>query len=411
MSPLTTLLRALRRGVVLAAARLPRLSWLLVSVLALCSSAWLTAAQAATPLAIQVSGRQLVNGLGTVVQLRGVNYSGYEFAAVQGWSTADPSGAQAGVAGGPDLNALKAWKANALRVPLNAASWLGYRCVDTDGVTHNPDPGGNYRASVQSLVSRANAAGLYVILDLHWTAPGAYCPLLQTQMADADHALSFWASVARLFKANPAVVFELYNEPFFNFDFEGDPWAAMMKGTSGQFSGFPATSGSGHWVNVQRPWKAASYQAMINVVRATGARNVVLVGGMQYAQDLSGWLANRPTDPLNQMGAAWHPYRLYQSAWDYPYPNFYPQVFTDALAILNAGIPLVMTEIGGQNTPGTPSCPICDTVTAFADAQGVGVLAWTWDLWGDPENVLIRDAAGTPTDGLGVAFRRWLLAH
>ena len=68
----------------------------------------------------------------------------------------------------------------------------------------------------------------------------------------------------------------------------------------------------------------------MDAVRATGASNVVLIGTMQYAQDLSGWLAYKPNDPLQQMAAAWHPYRLYQSAWDYPYPNFYPQVFTDA---------------------------------------------------------------------------------
>ena len=36
-------------------------------------------------------------------------------------------------------------------------------------------------------MAQANGAGLYVILDLHWSAPGSTCPMLKTQMADADH--------------------------------------------------------------------------------------------------------------------------------------------------------------------------------------------------------------------------------
>ena len=63
-------------------------------------------------------------------------------------------------------------------------------------------------------VNQANTAGLYAILDLHWSAPGNHCPMLQTQMADTDHSLTFWQSIANQFKRNPTVVFKLYNEPF-----------------------------------------------------------------------------------------------------------------------------------------------------------------------------------------------------
>lgn len=364
-----------------------------------------------TGMAIRAIGNRLVDAAGATVQLRGVNYSGFESAAIQGWIPADPSGAQAGQAGGPKMAALASWKTNALRIPLNEASWLGYACTDAAGVAHNPDPGGNYRAAVKALVEQALAARIYVILDLHWTAPGTMCPMLQTQMADADHSLAFWTSVATEYKAYPGVIFELFNEPFADFDFSGDAWAYFMQGAGGSFSGYPATSGSGAWKDVKQPWKIASYQAMLNAVRATGAANVVLVGGLSYSQDLSGWLAHRPVDPLGQMGAAWHPYRKFGTAWDYPYPNFYPQVFTDARSILAAGIPLVMTEVGGQNTAGTAGCPIVTTMAQFADANGASVLGWGWDVWGEPENVLIKDGNGAPTDGYGQALRAWMLGH
>jgi len=361
-----------------------------------------------------VQGNQFVNGSEQVVQLRGVNFSGFEFVAIQGWDPSDPSGAQGGQAYGPNWAAIKSWHANVVRIPLNEASWLDYSCTDTGGVVHNPDPGGNYKSSVETQVSEANAAGLYVILDLHWAAPGTACPMLQTQMADADHSLSFWTSIANQFKNNPSVMFELYNEPFFDFDFSGNSWSYMMQGTSGSFTGYPATGNSGNWQNVQQSWAVASYQQMINTVRATGANNVVLVGTMQYTQDLSSWLAYRPSDPLGQMAATWHAYPTYGTTWgtyDYSQPNFSPQIFTEVQNILAAGIPVIATETGDQDSSGTVGSPLVSTVTAFADKNGVSVVGWAWDVWGDANNVLITDVSGAPTDGYGQFFQSWMVNH
>jgi endoglucanase len=376
----------------------------------------ITAAVSAAPisaakLAIRVEGNRLVDASGKTVQLRGVNFSGFEFVPIGGWSPADPSGGQGGQAYGPKWSAITAWKANAVRIALNETSWLGYSCTDTSGVVHNPDPGSNYQSTIKTQVQQAIAAGLYVILDLHWTAPGNACPMLQTQMADADHSQDFWASIAALYKNTPAVMFELYNEPFFNFDFSGDAWAYMMKGSGGSFSGYPATSNSGAWKDVKTSWAVASYQQMINAVRATGATNVVLVGAVSYTQDLSGWLANRPSDPLSQMAATWHAYPTYGAAYGtaaYAQPNFAPQVYSDAQNILAAGIPLVITETGDRNANGTAGAPLVSNVVTWADAHGASVFGWGWDVWGDADNVLIKDVNGTTSDGYGKVFHDWM---
>ena len=145
----------------------------------------------AAPLSLRVQGSKFIDSAGNVVQLRGVNYSGFEFAAIQGWSGNDPSGGQAGQPGGPKWSALQSWKVNALRIPLNEASWQNRTCTDTSGVVRDADPADNYQAKVREQVAQANAAGMYVILDLHWSAPGNSCPMLQTQMANADHSLAF----------------------------------------------------------------------------------------------------------------------------------------------------------------------------------------------------------------------------
>jgi aryl-phospho-beta-D-glucosidase BglC (GH1 family) len=350
---------------------------------------------------VKVSGNHLVDGSGNTLQLRGVNVSGLEFVAVQGWDPGNPWGNQTGDAT-PNFNAIKNWKANVVRLPLNEASWLGLTCKDATGASRKADPGGNYQATVEKTVSAATAAGLYVILDLHWSAPGTACPLAQNQMADADHSIAFWGSVASKFKSSPNVMFELFNEPYVGGTFE---WSDIMKG--GTMTNY-VTGGSPWQVNTT--WAAAGMQQLLNAVRATGARNVVLVGTANWSQDLSGWVANKPTDPAHQMAAAWHPYPSSTSVGDpqAALPNFGSVAYTWAQEILDAGFPLVISETGDHNANGTVGAPLLANLLPWADARSVSYLGWTWDVWGDSDNVLIKDAAGDPTDGYGVYFKQHL---
>jgi hypothetical protein len=183
----------------------------------------------ASSISVSISGSKLIDAQGNEIQLRGVNVSGLEQTAVLGWSPSNPWGNNTGTPT-PDWDTIKTWGTNVVRLPLNEASWLGLSCVDeggfgsttTNGVktqnkpgtTVKADPGNNYQATVANSVAGATAAGLYVILDLHWAAPGNICPTLQNAMADADHSLTFWTSVASTFKSSPNVIFELFNEPF-----------------------------------------------------------------------------------------------------------------------------------------------------------------------------------------------------
>ncbi len=272
-----------------------------------------TLATPTTASAVSVRGNRLIDSAGNILQLRGVSFSGFEFVAIGGWNPADPSGGQAGQPNGPRWSAVKAWRANTVRFTLNETSWLGLTCVDTDGVSRNGDPGGNYRSAIGTQVQQATAAGLYVILELHWAAPGNTCPMLQTQMANADHSIAFWTSVATTFKDNSAVLFSLYNEPFFfGLSTPTDEWSALMRG--GTLSYYPATSGTSNYKNINTTWTSVGMQALLDAVRATGATNVVLIGGTWFSNDMSNWLANMPRDTLNQIAAAWHPYPPMQRA-------------------------------------------------------------------------------------------------
>ena len=98
----------------------------------------------------------------------------------------------------------------------------------------------------------------------------------QQPMPDADHSPAFWRSVAQTFRATAAVVFDLYNEP------HDVTWAAG------------ATAARYHaaaWI--ARP----ACSSLVEAVRATGARQPVMLGGLGWSSDLSAWLALPPARP------------------------------------------------------------------------------------------------------------------
>ncbi|MGA2552076.1 MAG: glycoside hydrolase family 5 protein [Burkholderiaceae bacterium] len=384
-----------------------------------------TGGAASPALSIRTSGSHLIDASGATVQLRGVDVSGLESVAIQGWDPANPWGGGTGTAT-PNWNTIKTWGANAVRLPLNEASWLGLTCIDEGGIgsvvingvktqdvagaTIQADPGKNYQATVAASVAGATEAGLYVILDLHWTAPGTACPMAQNPMADSDHSVAFWTSLATAFKGDPNVVFELFNEPYLYWiTAPQTDWGVLLAGgTESQY----VTGGTPYTIAVN--WPAAGMQEMVDAVRATKATNVILTSGVNWAQDLSQWLANKPQDPLNQLGAVWHAYPTYGTTFGtaaYIQPNYSPQIWAEVSAILAAGYPVVITEFGDQNSAGTTTAPFASNLLPWADANGVSYLGWTWDVWQNPNNVLITDAAGDPTPGYGTYVKAHYLCR
>jgi hypothetical protein len=380
-----------------------------------------------TALSIKVSGNRLVNQAGAVVQLRGVNVSGLEGVAMQGWDPSDPYGGQY-----PNFTALASWKINAIRVPLNEDSWLGLTTYDwpvapaTVGVARKADPGGNYRATVLKVVNAATAAGLYVILDLHITSPSAVVPGIsgtvptsaqqQAPMADASNSIAFWTSLASTYKAYPNVIFDLFNEPHID-GFTGvtggadaTAWNVLLNGGTGTtfFPGSTVAAGQngGAVTTVTQNWQSAGMQQLLNAVRATGATNVCMVAGLEYALNMSLWTKYVPVDPLKQIAASWHGYAN-------PSNNTQPQIstsFADVQGILAAGYPVVTGETGDYVTP-LSAATWFPVLLPWADANGVSVLAWTWNVWPQPQNVLILTTTGTPNLGEGAVYQKWTVNH
>jgi endoglucanase len=331
---------------------------------------------------LHVSGNKLLNASGQQVILRGVNRSGAEYSCVNGTGIFDGEMDQAAI------NAIKSWGSNVVRLPLNEACWNGESYVSS------AYSGANYQNAIKSEVSLMNASGLVVILDLHWTdgaytGPSAGCSsaeaVCQKPMPDAAQAVPFWSSVASAFKGNDAVIFDLFNEPY-----------ASRADNNNSAEGWQCWETGSPCTGISYP--VAGMQQLVNAVRNAGANNVIMLGGEEYANDLTGWLQYEPTDPDHNLVASWHSYNFNacntQSCW------------TSQVAPVIAAVPVIAGEIGENDCAGTYINPL----TSWLDSQSTGYLAWAWnaDFNCSSGPGLITDyVPGDPTS-FGAAFKAHL---
>jgi endoglucanase len=312
-------------------------------------------------LAIRVAGHELVNATGQPVRLLGVVRSGAEYPCLQGWGLID------GPTGWPAIAAMTSWRINVVRIPLNEDCWLGINGV------HSRYGGARYRAAIRAYIGRLHRVGLYVILDLHWNAPGQEQATGQQPMADLSHAPAFWSSVARTFKADPAVLFDLYNEPY------GISWHCWRYGCT-----LPAG------------WATAGMQALVNAVRSVGARQPIIVTGLRAGNDLSSWLRFRPRDPVNQLAAGVHAYNFLSCAS--------VRCWNQTIAPVARQVPVIATELGEADCTGR----FMDRFMTWADSVDVSYLGWSWNVTGCRAPGLISSWTGAPTR-YGQSLRRHLL--
>src|SRR5438309_4937056 len=200
--------------------------------------------------ALHVQGTQLVDSTGRVVRLRGVNRSGTEYACAQGWGFFD------GPSDSASVQAIVAWKANAVRVPLNETCWLAINGVAP------AYSGANYARAISDYVALLNRAGLVVILDLHWSAAGTAIALGQAPMPDRDHTPQLWREVATAYGSNNRVIFDLFNEPLPDNNADTpEAWRCWRDG--GTCTGMT--------------FQAAGMQELVDTIRSTGATTVIMV--------------------------------------------------------------------------------------------------------------------------------------
>ena len=315
---------------------------------------------------VRVSGNQLVDAGGSPLRLIGVDHSGSESACVDGEGFFDPPSSDT-----PGMiEAMQSWHVNAVRVPLNEDCWLGIN------LPYPQFGGAAYRSAIVDYVNDLNAAGLDVILDLHWSAPGSETALGGAVMADEDHAPSFWLSVASTFKGHQGVVFDLYNEPRYL------PFSCLVHGGC-----------------VAGGFQVAGYDQLIDDVRFTGATNVILVAGTAFAANPRGFRSDLPADPIGQLAISVHVYNFNAAKS--------PKTWNHWLSLVQK-LPFVTGELGEKDCTSN----FINAYMPWADVHGVSYLAWSFNAgatWPCSAPSLITDNNGDPTP-YGAGYQAHLAA-
>jgi hypothetical protein len=339
------------------------------------------------PRGLHVSGDQIADGNGATIVLHGVNRSGSEYKCVQSGSAMFD-----GPADDASVQAITTWPhVNTVRVPLNESCWLG--------INGAPEmlSGDYYKTAIKNYVLRLHKYNLIPILELHWVGPGTTLATRQQPMPDADHAPAFWADVATTFLEDDGVILEPYNEPFPDSNKDSDAaWACWRDGCTANQS---VPSGM-----AAMTYQATGMQAIVDAIRGARSKHIILLGGIQYSNALTQWLAYKPNDPMGQLGAAWHLYNfnacVSATCWDV------------APAAVAAAVPLVATEIGENDCMGVFVSPLMD----WLDGHKSGYLAWSWNAFGactagtaqgrggQPWSLITSYTSGAPNGGYAQTF-------
>jgi endoglucanase len=334
-------------------------------------------------------GNHLVDSRnGEVFVPRGVNWPSFEYACSNGYgysnsasgNTVGPNAAGAAV--------IARWHINMVRLPLNQDCWLG-----DDGLPRFGNASG-YRAAVSRWVRTLNRAGIAVMLDLHWAGPDGVVADGLRVMADA-RSDDFWRSVARKFKGNRSVSFDVFNEPYTRYADTGIvfdlTWECWLRG------GCTATRAHLGQQPDGSTFATIGMQALVDAVRATGARQPILLSGRGFGNDLGSWLAYRPAD--KQLVASFHNYNFQpcrtRTCWD------------ETIAPVAKRVPVVAAEFGATDC----NASHVRRFMRWADRRGVGYLMWAWwVLPGTPcsKEVMLRNVRGAARRPNGTAFKAHL---
>jgi len=349
---------------------------------------WAATFTSATPQAPapHVRGAELIDGrTGEALRLWGANVPGFEYACIQGRGHDD---------GGTTAQAVSAmveWGFTAIRIPLNQQCWG----VDRPSIAFGTVD--DYRNNLERFVTLATDAGLVVILDLHWSAPDGELADGLRAMPDTN-SITFWHEVAAEYRKHRAVIFDVFNEPHSRYDADRQRWAFELTEECWRDGGCAvpveidrATGLSGS------TFTAAGMADLVAAVRASGARQPVIVSGLDYANDVRGWVNHRPDDDQLIAGVHLYPEQRCRDT----------ACWQAELAPVAEAAPLLIAEYG-QSDGGS------EHLTAVLDwsrDRSVGALAWAWWVIDDPiatadaRYALIADDAFTPTHPSGTTLR------
>ena len=331
------------------------------------------------PLPLKVVGTQVLNSKGEPVILRGVNCASME------WT----SDGQGHILRSVQV-AIDDWHVNHIRLPLAQDRWFGK-------APEQKDEGKAYRALVKEVVELCASKGCYIILDLHWSDVGQWGQNIGQHSMPDENSLAFWKDIAPVYANHPAVTYDLYNEP------QDVSWDIWLNG--GTVTDRPNRRGA-----APKTFQAVGMQKLLDAVRATGAKNVIIAGGLNWAYDFDGILDGRQLKDPDGNGVIYA---------NHAYNNKgHPvEVWIARMEKATAKLPAIVSEFGGSGGPNRRVGRSGGAIKPSGDDWLLHVLQviqdhnWSWTAWDfHPQAgpTLISDWNYTPTPDFGIFVKQML---
>ncbi len=288
--------------------------------------------------ALRTAGNRIVStATGQPVLLRGVNRSGLEYA--------EPD--EQGFLSGASLSRaeiqfiVQEWRCNILRIPFNQGFVLHGRSGRS---------GEEYRQALDQIIYWASLYGAYTLLDLQWLDAeriyggdrnfGAPLPNIDS--------IELWSTLARRYKAEPAVLYDVFNEPHDRL--ADDPYP-LNKEDGATYPANKMTVTMQEW----QPWA----QTLTAAIRNENPEALVFVGGTNWAYDLRGM----PMDVENLVYST-HVYPNKGNNW------------ADAFGNLSKSVPVFVGEFGAGETQ--RDLDFLQRLLSYMQELELGWTAWSW---------------------------------
>lgn len=332
-------------------------------------------ASAAPPLPLHVSGTRILDSNGRQVLLRGVNCASMEW-------TSDGEGHILATV----RTAIDDWHANIIRLPVSQDRWFGLEPEQHDG-------GDAYRSLVHRVIDTIASDGCYAVLDLHWNDAGTWGPETGQHVMPDENSVTFWRSAARAYRNDPAVIFDLYNEPH---DVSWDVW-----------KNGGVVQDRGPTVRHPTSYRTPGMQSLLVTVRSQGADNMVIAGGLDWAYDMSGFLKGFTLSDPDGSGVVY-------ANHSYPIKGDTIQKWLAKMEAATAKIPVIVSEFGSETRPPRPNARpnrfndpkwLPETMAALHSHH------WNWIAWDLHPSAgprLISDWEYTPTPSFGAIVKKEL---
>ncbi len=328
------------------------------------------------PKEIKVAGNRLTDPDGREVWLQGVAVPGLEIV---------PEGH--GVVNSTKV-AIEEWKSNVVRLAVKDEYWFG-RGKETAKTKAQTDGGAAYRAIVDAAVNMAANRGCYLVIDNH------------VFRAVKPEQLEFWKDVATKYKNHPAVLFDIINEP------HGITWVVWRNGGFVEEKKKKEVDESAFLSEEEKRanegYDSPGMQKLVEVIRATGAKNVIIAGGLDWAYDLTGILDGYALEDESGNG-------IMYSTHVYPWKKDWQKSFLDAAA----KYPIFVGEVGAdvKKMSFLPPDRQEDPYTWVPDMLAViqkhrlNWTGWSFHTWATP--VMLSDWNYTPTPFWGLPAKEAL---